>query len=198
MSGYSTCPTKQDVTTTKERMVFDASKKPHPLAYSVNECMFTGPPLQPLLWDIMVRAIPVVKAFLAPGCLPIPAEEHLRFTRVPFGAEASPLMLGAIIQYHIVMMFFELFLLRNISELNNNTVLPRPTTNGIGKHGSSFEGQHILHVDNVMQTGSDLLELEKFKREATEVLESGKFLLHKWELKREKLDTDEVEAVNNY
>lgn len=95
-------------------------------------------------------------------------------------------------------MFIELFLLRNISELNNNTVLPRPTTNGIGKHGSSFEGQHILHVDNVMQTGSDLLELEKFKREATEVLESGKFLLHKWELKREKLDTDEVEAVNNY
>jgi len=32
------------------------SARPYPLANSINECMFTGPPLQPLLWDIMVRA----------------------------------------------------------------------------------------------------------------------------------------------
>ena len=47
---------RQDATTTKVRMVFDASAKPSQLAYSINECMFTGPPLHPLLWDIMVRA----------------------------------------------------------------------------------------------------------------------------------------------
>ena len=37
-------------------MVFDASAKPHPLANNVNECMNTGPSLQPLLWDILIRA----------------------------------------------------------------------------------------------------------------------------------------------
>ena len=42
--------------TTKIRMVFDASAKPHHLANSVNDCMHTGPPLQPLLWDILIRA----------------------------------------------------------------------------------------------------------------------------------------------
>ena len=30
--------------------------KPHPLANSVNECMYTGPSLQPLLCDILIRA----------------------------------------------------------------------------------------------------------------------------------------------
>ncbi len=36
-------------------MVFDASAKPQPLANSFNECMHTGPLLQPHLWDIMIR-----------------------------------------------------------------------------------------------------------------------------------------------
>ena len=37
-------------------MVFDASAKPHYLASSINNCMHRGPPLQPLLWDVLVRA----------------------------------------------------------------------------------------------------------------------------------------------
>ena len=32
----------------KVRMVLDTSAKPHPLANSFNECMYTGPTLQPL------------------------------------------------------------------------------------------------------------------------------------------------------
>ena len=47
---------RESATSTKVRMVFDASARPHLLANSVNECMHTGPPLQPLLWDIMIRA----------------------------------------------------------------------------------------------------------------------------------------------
>ena len=47
---------RESAATTKIRMVFDASAKPYPWANSINDCMFTGPPLQPLLWDIMVRA----------------------------------------------------------------------------------------------------------------------------------------------
>ena len=47
---------RETASTTKVRMVFDASAKPHSLANSVNESMHTGPPLQSLLWDVMVRA----------------------------------------------------------------------------------------------------------------------------------------------
>ena len=47
---------RQDAITTNTRMVFDPSAKPHPLASSINECMYTGPALQPLLWDILIRA----------------------------------------------------------------------------------------------------------------------------------------------
>jgi len=47
---------RESVTSTKVRMVFDAHARPHPLANSVNECMHTGPSLQPLLWNIMIRA----------------------------------------------------------------------------------------------------------------------------------------------
>ena len=46
---------REDTTTTKVRIVFDASARPHPLANSIKDCMYTGPPLQPLLWDIMIR-----------------------------------------------------------------------------------------------------------------------------------------------
>ena len=102
-------------------MVFDASAKPNPLARSVNECMYKGPPLQPLLWDILIRARmapnlligDIQQAFLQVGLKPKDrdafrfvfelidgTEEQFRFTRIPFGAEASPFLLGATLQHH--------------------------------------------------------------------------------------------------
>ena len=112
---------RTEAVTTKVRMVFDASAKPHPLAASINECMYTGPSLQPLLWDIMIRSRmsenlllgDIKKAFLQIGIKEEDRdafrflftlhgkEEHLRFARVPFGAEASPFILGATLRYHI-------------------------------------------------------------------------------------------------
>ncbi|CAB4008154.1 Hypothetical predicted protein [Paramuricea clavata] len=48
---------KQDAITTKTPwMVFNASTKPQPISSIVNECMYPGPPFQPLLWDILVCA----------------------------------------------------------------------------------------------------------------------------------------------
>ena len=47
---------REDAATTKVRMVFDASANPHYLANSINDCMYRGPPLQPLMWDILIRA----------------------------------------------------------------------------------------------------------------------------------------------
>jgi hypothetical protein len=167
---------RKDVATTKVRMVFDASSKPHPLSSSINDCMYTGPPLQPLLWDIMVRArmssnillADIQKAFLQIAIKEEDRdafrflfelngkEEHLRFARVPFGVEASPFLLGATLDYHYDQQSPEYE--RTVTALRENT-----------------------YVDNIMQTGGDIDELEKFKRETELIFESAKFPIHKWE-----------------
>ena len=90
-------------------------------------------------------------------------EEHLRFTRVPFGVESSPFMLGATLQHH----------LSKQPEKYKNTV-------------ESLKEN--TYVDNLMKTGSDIIELEEFKREATEILEDAKFPVHKWESNVKELD----------
>ena len=63
---------RDNATSMKVCMVFDASAKPSPEAFSVNECMNPGPQTQPLLWDILIRsrvapvcvAGDIMKAFL--------------------------------------------------------------------------------------------------------------------------------------
>ena len=111
---------KESAVTTTVRMVFDASAKPQPLTNSINDCMFTGSPLQPLLWNIMIRVRmstslllgDIEKAFLQIGVKEEDrdafrflfnikgTEKHLRFTLIPFGVEASPFLLGATLQHH--------------------------------------------------------------------------------------------------
>ena len=144
-------------------MVFDASAKANPLANSVNECMHTGPPLQPLLWNIMIRArmsTDILLADLQKAFLQIAIkdedrdsfrflfningkEDHLRFARVPFGAEASPFMLGATLQHHFNKQPPELQ--DTVQALKENT-----------------------YVENLMKTGNGVEELKKFKQEATD------------------------------
>ncbi|CAB3977465.1 Hypothetical predicted protein [Paramuricea clavata] len=163
-------------TTTKIRMVFDVSAKPAPLANSINECMFTGPSLQPLLWDILIRArmtpnlllADIQKAFLQIGVKETDRdafrflfeidgkEEHFRFARLPFGVEASPFLLGATLGYHLEQQptRFE----ETVTALKENT-----------------------YVDNIMKTGSDTDDLRKFKEESSIILEDAKFPIHKWE-----------------
>ena len=134
------------------------------------------PPLQPLLWDILIRArmsthlllADLQKAFLQVRLKEDDRDafrflfdingqvEHLRFTRVPFGVEASPFMLGATMQHHFNLQPEEYQ--NTIESLKENT-----------------------YVDNLMKTGSDIADLEDFKREATEILEDAKFPVHKWE-----------------
>ena len=47
---------REAATTTKVRMAFDASAKPHYLESSINDCMHKGHSLLRLLWDILLRA----------------------------------------------------------------------------------------------------------------------------------------------
>ena len=175
---------RETASTTKVRMVFDASAKPHSLANSVNECMHTGPPLQPLLWNVMIRArmsthlllADLQKAFLQISIKEEDRdtfrflfkindkEEHFRFTRVPFGAEASPFMLGATLQHQFN---------KQPSEFEDTVQALRENT----------------YVDNLMKTGGDVEELKRFKQEATEILESARFPAHKWESNVPELDS---------
>ena len=174
---------RTEAVTTKVRMVFDASAKPQPLAASINECMYTGPSLQPLLWDIMIRSRmsenlllgDIKKAFLQIGIKEEDRdafrflfnlngkEEHLRFARVPFGAEASPFILGATLRHHLDQQPEEFA--ETVEELRSNT-----------------------YVDNLMKTGGQVEEMEKFKEETTHILEDAKFTVHKWESNIKELE----------
>ena len=105
--------------TTKTRMVIDANAKQHPLASSINKCMYAGPALQLLLWDILIRTRmspylslgDVQKAFLQISVnsqdsnafqfmLNLLAKEHLKFTKIAFGTEANPFILGATFPFY--------------------------------------------------------------------------------------------------
>ena len=47
---------KHDAMTTKIKNGFRCKCETAPLASSINECIYGGPALQPLLWDILIRA----------------------------------------------------------------------------------------------------------------------------------------------
>ncbi len=46
---------RKQAETTKLRVVYDASAKESDTQPSLNDCLHTGPPLQNLLWDVLVR-----------------------------------------------------------------------------------------------------------------------------------------------
>ena len=111
---------RENASKTKTRMVFDCNARPYPMSNSINERMYTAPALQQILWDIMIRARmtsnlligDLQKAFLQIGWKTCDRdafrfmfnikrkEEHFLFSRLPFGAEASPFVLCATLLYH--------------------------------------------------------------------------------------------------
>ena len=117
---------RRDAETTKLRIVYDASSKATKNEISLNDCLHTGPSLNPLLFDILVRfrenKIALVgdieKAFLNVAVdekdrdslrflwVEDVRDHNLsiavyRFCRVVFGLNASPFLLNGTIRHHL-------------------------------------------------------------------------------------------------
>ena len=117
---------RREASTTKVRVVYDASAKLGKEGTSLNDCLHVGPSLNPLLFDILLRFREkrvaligdIEKAFLNievderdRDCLRFLWCEDVhkpdskivvyRFCRVVFGLNASPFLLNATLRYHI-------------------------------------------------------------------------------------------------
>ena len=114
---------RKDHSSTKLRVVFDASAKK--VGPTLNDAMYKGPCLTPLLFDVLVRfrlnpigiIADIEKAYLqiyVADChrdflrflwfddvfKDIPEEVIFRFCRVIFGANCSQYLLNSVIRYH--------------------------------------------------------------------------------------------------
>ncbi len=176
---------KKEAESTKLRIVYDASAKESHHHPSLNDCLYAGPPLQNLLWSILVRSIfyPVLltgdleKAFLQ---VRIKEEERdalrffwrspgqdktliYRFTRALFGLTCSPFLLGGVISQHLKS--WELKYPEVVQEIRDG-----------------------LYVDDLMLAGPNVEEVAEKKAATTEVFEDATFALHKWHSNREELE----------
>jgi hypothetical protein len=122
--------------------------------------MYKGPPLQSLLWDR--------DAFRFVFELIDGTEEQFRFTRIHFGAEASPFLLGVTSQHHYD---------NQPQEKHTDTLLTL---------------KENTYVDNLMKTGDSVEELKEFKHEATTIMEEGRFPVHKWESNVHSLESADM------
>ncbi|XP_069994246.1 uncharacterized protein [Penaeus vannamei] len=111
---------KESGSSTKVRPVFDASATSYN-GTSLNDCLESGPSLNPDLVKVLVRfrkrkvalTADITKAFLQICVQPEDRDVHrflwkckdsirmTRFVRVPFGNTSSPFLLNATIKYHL-------------------------------------------------------------------------------------------------
>ena len=115
---------RQAAESTKVIVVYDASARANSASPSLNDCLERGPPLQNLKWDILTRnrvrpitlAGDIKQAFLQIRVMESDRDvlrfhwvkdkdsskvETFRFTRVVFGLNQSPFILGATIEEHL-------------------------------------------------------------------------------------------------
>ena len=168
-----------DKETTKLRVVYDASAKVQSTTPSLNDCLYAGPPLSSLIYDILLRfrfhkvAITgdIEKAFLNISVdsrdrdylrflwADVTRSKHpnlqvYRFARVAFGICSSPFLLNATVRHHLT-----------------STDLPEEFVDCVLKS---------LYVDDfVGGEDSDDLVFEMFKNLKSS-FKSGGFNMRKW------------------
>ena len=175
---------------TKMRIVFDASAKAEQTSPSLNDCLETGPPLQNLLWSVLVRnrfkpgalCGDLKQAFLQVRILEADQDalrfhwlknkdpsqfEVLRFTRALFGLIQSPFLLGGTLKQHL-------------DSLK-------------AKYPEEVEEiMKSLYVDDVI-SGTDTVDQGcRLKEVAASVFGEAGFKLHKWHSNVEKLEVEDV------
>ena len=169
---------RENVESTKMRIVYDASAKANNCAPSLNECLETGPPLQNQLWSVLVRNrfCPVaIAGDLKQAFLQIRIREGdrdavrfhwlkdlttkqmgvFRFTRVLFGLAPSPFLLAAVIKEHL-----------QKCRAANPTVVE--------------EIERSLYVDDLIGGGETVKEALELKETAKSIFKEATFELHKW------------------
>ena len=188
-------PVKRETsTTTKLRIVFDASAKPSEESPSFNECLETGPPLQNLLWNVLVRnrvkpvalTADIKQAFLQ---VRIRAEDRdvlrfhwiknkdpstvevLRFTRALFGLVQSPFLLAGTLRLHLQS-------LRARYPVEVEEILKS------------------LYVDDIISGASTTAEAQGLKKTIASVFAEAKFTMHKWNSNDPQLESENVVPVD--
>ena len=169
---------RESAETTKMRIVYDASVRADPKVPSLNDCLETGPPLQNLLWNVLVRnrfhAVAIAgdlkQAFLQ---VRIRKHEHdalrfhwlkdlqskevevLRFARALFGLGPSPFLLAGDIKEH----------LRSLRPKYPKVV---------------NEIEKSLYVDDLISGASSTSKALELKKTAKDIFSEASFELHKW------------------
>ena len=180
---------RDEAESTKLRVVYDASARERVDQPSLNDCLQPGPPLQNLLWNILVRVRfhPVVitgdlqKAFLQ---IRIREEERdalrfhwkhphqsnvetYRFTRALFGLTSSLFLLGGVINQHLI--------------------------SWEEKHPEIVEElRRSLYVDDLLTGGATVEEAQIKKSIAKKIFENATFKLHKWHSNVSELEMENV------
>eukprot|EP00112_Aurelia_sp_Birch-Aquarium-sp1_P015756 Seg3517.2 transcript_id=Seg3517.2/GoldUCD/mRNA.D3Y31 product="hypothetical protein" protein_id=Seg3517.2/GoldUCD/D3Y31 len=178
---------RKEAETTKLRIVYDASAKQRKYDKSLNDCLHIGPPLQPMLYDILLRfrMFPVAilgdveKVFLqievnkegqdAMRFLRVkdiheepPEICELRFTRVIFGSGTSPFLLGTTIKEHME------------TYKSEDPEFVNLVTKG-------------LFIDDLAAGGKNTEEVTMLKQKLKERFNEGHFNMQKWKSNDENL-----------
>ena len=174
--------------------MYDASARETRDSPSLNNCLYSGPPLQNKLWDVLLhqRGYPVVvsediqKAFLQVRvrenerdalrfhwrCEEDSQLETLRFTRVLFGLASSPFLLAGVIEQH----------LSSWEERYPDIVAE------LGKS---------LYLDDLLSGGQTIAEAADRKAKVIKVFEDATFKLHKWNSNASELEMNGEVTVGN-
>ena len=170
---------KESAETTKVRVVFDASARETDDAPSLNNLLETGPALQNLLWDILIRN---------------------RFKPVALSADSRQ----AFLQVRIRESDRDVLLFHWIDEEDPSKVVvyrfsrvPFGLNQSPDQHLTSLEGEYpevvaeikkSLYADDVLSGGSTVEQVQTLKSSAIVIFDRADFMLHKWHSNKKSLE----------